>query len=75
MLFRNKDGKLVLICKSEYKNDILYYKSIMNTINYMENNPSVCANASENASANASFDKQMDNMVNTISNLLYKKHN
>jgi len=71
MLFRNKDGKLVLICKSEYKNDILYYKSIMNTIKYMENNQSVCANAN----ANASVDKQMDNMVNTISNLLYKKHN
>ena len=71
MLFRNKDGKLVLICKSEYKNDILYYKSIMNTINYMENNPSVGANAN----ANKSVDKQMDNMVNTISNLLYKKHN
>ena len=61
MLFRNKDGELVIICKSAYKNDILYYKTI---IKMLPTNANVVASSSST---------QMDNMVNTISQLLYHK--
>ncbi len=32
MLFRNTEGELIEIRKSDYKNDLLYYRAIMNTI-------------------------------------------
>lgn len=32
MLFRNIEGELIEIRKSDYKNDLLYYRAIMNTI-------------------------------------------
>ena len=32
MLFRNIEGELIEIRKSDYKNDLLYYHAIMNTI-------------------------------------------
>jgi hypothetical protein len=32
MLFRNTEGELIEIRKSDYKNDLLYYRVIMNTI-------------------------------------------
>ena len=32
MLFRNIEGDLIEIRKSDYKNDLLYYHAIMNTI-------------------------------------------
>ena len=65
MLFRNKDGELVIICKSAYKNDILYYKTI---IKMLPTNAPINANV-----ASSSSSTQMDNMVNTISQLLYHK--
>ena len=34
MLFRNIEGELVEIRKSDYKNDLLYYRAIMNTIKH-----------------------------------------
>ena len=64
MLFRNKDGELVIICKSAYKNDILYYKTIIKMLPI---------NANVNVVASSSSSTQMDNMVNTISQLLYHK--
>ena len=64
MLFRNKDGELVIICKSAYKNDILYYKTIIKML---------ATNANVNVVASSSSSTQMDNMVNTISQLLYHK--
>jgi hypothetical protein len=60
MLFRNKDGSLIHICKSEYKNDILYYKKIMNTF-------------SQTIQMTTTTTTQMSQMVNTISHLLYNK--
>ena len=33
MLFRDKQGKIVEICKKDYINDTDYYKAIMNTKN------------------------------------------
>lgn len=65
MLFRNKDGELVIICKSAYKNDILYYKTI---IKMLPTNANVNVNVVASSSST-----QMDNMVNTISQLLYHK--
>ena len=65
MLFRNKEGELVLICKSAYKNDILYYKTI---IKMLPTNAPINANVVASSSST-----QMDNMVNTISQLLYHK--
>ena len=62
MLFRNKDGELVLICKSAYKNDILYYNTIIKMM------PTNVVVTNTNTSST-----QMDNMVNTISQLLYHK--
>ena len=74
MLFRNKEGELVIICKSAYKNDILYYKTI---IKMLPINAHINANAPINAnvvaSSSSSSSRQMDNMVNTISQLLYHK--
>lgn len=67
MLFRNKDGELVIICKSAYKNDILYYKTI---IKMLPTNAPINANVNVVASSSST---QMDNMVNTISQLLYHK--
>ena len=61
MLFRNKDGSLINICKSEYKNDNLYYKKIMNTLS-----PSIKMTTTTTTT-------QMSQMVNTISHLLYNK--
>lgn len=29
MLFRGSDGKVIEICKYQYKNDLLYYQKIM----------------------------------------------
>jgi hypothetical protein len=60
MLFRNKDGSLINICKSEYKNDILYYKKIMNTF-------------SQTIQMTTTTTTQMSQMVNTISQFLYNK--
>lgn len=34
MLFRNIEGELIEIRKSDYKNDLLYYHAIMNTIKH-----------------------------------------
>ena len=31
MLFRDKQGKIIEICKKDYINDTDYYKAIMNT--------------------------------------------
>lgn len=60
MLFRNKDSSLINICKSEYKNDILYYKKIMNTF-------------SQTIQMTTTTTTQMSQMVNTISQFLYNK--
>ena len=60
MLFRNKDSSLINICKSEYKNDILYYKKIMNTF-------------SQTIQMTKTTTTQMSQMVNTISQFLYNK--
>jgi hypothetical protein len=65
MIFRNKDGDLVIICKNQYKNDVLYYKTIMNTIPKKVNN--------ENTNTNKN--NQMDYMINTISHILYNNKN
>jgi hypothetical protein len=63
MIFRNKDGDLIVICKNQYKNDVLYYKTIMSTISKKVHN--------ENTKKN----NQMENMVNTISKILYNNNN
>ena len=38
MLFRNKEGILIEICKKDYIDDVEYYKAIMNTKNVKQNN-------------------------------------
>lgn len=60
MLFRNKDGMIVRISKNDYKNDILYYKKIMNTV-------TTVTNTNKNTPST-----QMNNMVTTISKLLQR---
>jgi len=62
MLFRNKDGMIVRISKNDYKNDILYYKKIMNTVTTVTN-----TNTNKNTPST-----QMNNMVTTISKLLQR---
>jgi hypothetical protein len=62
MLFRNKDSSLINICKSEYKNDILYYKKIMNTFSQ-----------TIQMTTTTTTTTQMSQMVNTISQFLYNK--
>jgi hypothetical protein len=59
MLFRNKDGMIVRISKNDYKNDILYYKKIMNTVTTVTNTNTPST--------------QMNNMVTTISKLLQRQ--
>lgn len=61
MLFRNKDGMIVRISKNDYKNDILYYKKIMNTV-------TTVTNTNKNIPST-----QMNNMVSTISKLLQRQ--
>ena len=70
MLFRNKEGELVIVCKSAYKNDILYYKTIIKMLHI---NAHINAPINAPINANVVASTQMDNMVNTISQLLYHK--
>jgi hypothetical protein len=65
MIFRNKYGDLVIICKNQYINDVLYYKTIINTI------PKKVHNENTNTNKN----NQMDYMINTISHILYNNKN
>lgn len=63
MLFRNKNGILVNICKNNYINDVLYYRDIMCC---------VCKNYqySKNKDLNNNLHKEL---VDTIKNILYNK--
>lgn len=65
MLFRDTHGKLILINKKSYKNDILYYKTIMKTI-FTDNNDK-CDNNIINE------ENQLDSIVDTISQIIKNK--
>ena len=64
MLFRNKEGELIEIRKSDYKNDLLYYQAIMNTIKY---------NNSLSQSENKKEISQMDDIISKITKIYNKK--
>ncbi len=36
MLFRNIEGEIIEIRKSDYINDLLYYRAIMNTVKHSQ---------------------------------------
>jgi hypothetical protein len=65
MLFRNKEGELIEIRKSDYKNDLLYYQAIMNTIKYNNNSLSQSENKKEIS--------QMDDIISKITKIYNKK--
>lgn len=66
MLFRNKNGEIISICKSSFISDKLYYKHILNNV------PNANASASANASANAvATQSQMESMIDTITKCLH----
>jgi hypothetical protein len=66
MLFRNKNGEIISICKSSFISDKLYYRYILNNV------PNASANANANASANTSAThSQMECMIDTIKKCLH----
>jgi len=79
MLFRNKDGVLVSICKSNYKNDVLYYKAIISIASISTASIST-ASISTASISTASISTahahapptQMSQIANTMSRLLQK---
>jgi hypothetical protein len=71
MLFRNKNGEIISICKSSFISDKLYYKYILNNVpaNAGANaNANAGANGIASANANAS---QMESMIDTITKCLH----
>ena len=67
MLFRNKEGELIEIRKSDYKNDLLYYQAIMNTIKYNNNS------LSQSENNNKKEISQMDDIISKITKIYNKK--
>ena len=65
MLFRNKNGEIISICKSSFISDKLYYKYILNNVP-----ANACASANGIASANAGA-SQMESMIDTITKCLH----
>lgn len=70
MLFRNKNGEIISICKSSFISDKLYYRYILNNV------PNASANTSANAIANTSANavathSQMESMIDTITKCLH----
>ena len=67
MLFRNKEAELIEIRKSDYKNDLLYYQAIMNTIKYNNNS------LSQSENNNKKEISQMDDIISKITKIYNKK--
>ncbi len=67
MLFRNKEGELIEIRKSDYKNDLLYYQAIMNTIKYNNNS------LTQSENKNKKEISQMDDIISKITKIYNKK--
>jgi hypothetical protein len=72
MLFRNKNGEIISICKSSFISDKLYYKHILNNVPNANGIASANAGANANANANgiASATSQMESMIDTITKCL-----
>jgi hypothetical protein len=70
MLFRNKNGEIISICKSSFISDKLYYRYILNNV------PNASANTNTNTNANTSANtsathSQMECMIDTIKKCLH----
>jgi hypothetical protein len=66
MLFRNKNGEIISICKSSFISDKLYYRYILNNV------PNASANASANTIVNTvATQSQMESMIDTIKKCLH----
>jgi hypothetical protein len=67
MLFRNTEGELIEIRKSSYKNDLLYYRAIMNTITPTQTQTQTTSSSVSNKKDVCNF--QMDEIISKIKNI------
>lgn len=65
MLFRNTEGELIEIRKSSYKNDLLYYRAIMNTITPTQTQTTSSSVSNKKDVCNF----QMDEIISKIKNI------